>query len=130
MDKQQIKDFIDKGWRVYENPPGPAEMGFKGIVHPLTEEQVVPAMKSALANGIEWLEAQKRDKGLESVPVDETIGFLQMVLGLSEVEKGYICCPNPPDMPMPCVLDPDSAPTWTKGILTRYGKKLQQEKKE
>jgi hypothetical protein len=24
----------------------------------------------------------------------------------------------------PCVLDPESAPTWKRGILTRYGKKL------
>jgi len=67
------------------------KLGYKGIIHPINIEQVVPTIKLLLEGAIEHLEKDQADV----VSKEETIGFLKMVLGCTEPETGYFYCPYP-----------------------------------
>lgn len=91
-----------------------------------------------------WLEAgcpDGRDQDLWLSAEKELLYPTFSNLGPPVMGDGFFYCPYIPEefnspvvegldrstteeATTPCVLDPDSAPTWKRGILTRYGKKL------
>lgn len=102
-------------FRIYEDKGAPNVLNFVGIEHPISEEQVIPTLQKVLDRTIERLQL-KADEGMVYAGLQETIGFLETLLELTVPEQGYICCPDVSEE--------------TKGILTKYGKKLLEKENE
>lgn len=96
-------------WKIYKDLDGQHLLGYKGIQHPMDETQIIPAIKSWVNSGIEWLQKQ------ENVPVEEVIKFLQTIINFTEPEKGYFYAPVIPGNP-------------SIGKFTKYGQKLLEER--
>jgi hypothetical protein len=66
-------------------------MGFKGFNHPMTEEQVLPTIKSILKSALENLES-----GPEKVDTVEVVNLLNMLLECTVPATGYFYMPYVP----------------------------------
>lgn len=75
-------------------------MGYKGSIHPRTEQEVTPALQKLLQGGIEHLQ-KLQSQGKTEVAIEETLGFLNMVMEYTKpnphgnMDAGYYYMPYP-----------------------------------
>lgn len=90
-------------FKVYKDKDAPKLLGFKGVTHPTTQEQIGPTINKTIAGALEVV-AQREGNTLDKA---EVIGFLEMLKSLTKPETGYFYCPHqPPELkafpPNPC----------------------------
>lgn len=113
------------GMRIYKDTSSDIKLKFRGVRHPMSQDQVVPCLQDLLDGLIKNL-SEQQEKGMTTVSLSETVNCFKTLREMTVPETGYYFCPEDNVIKqVPLIAESTDI---TKPILTKYGKKLLAEK--